>query len=269
MAQKLPATLEERIQAFYRQIKGETEINKFGVVGNMDETPLYFDVVPGMVLNKKGKQSLVVVPQEIKSDIWLLSLDSVVLLALAIFKGKKHPKIHEVGVFIRVQEKAREDETMMMEWIDLVIWEQATEGRRALLILDSLSAHITMAIKQKLKEINTVPVVIPGGCTSKVQPLDMNLNKPFIATGLAISLSSLPIFRPRSWNLLKKRMLLAGFRLPQRSCKINQTLLYDLLRLQLYPDSADELDNPFNDTETLMSDCDYNVSFMYYIILIL
>ena len=60
MAQELPATLKEWIQAFYRQIKRVAEINKLEVVGNMDETPLYFDVVPGRVLDKKGKRSVVV-----------------------------------------------------------------------------------------------------------------------------------------------------------------------------------------------------------------
>ena len=67
---------------------------------------------------------------------------------------------------------------MLLEWIDLV-WEPATEGQRAMLVLDSFSAHITPAVKQKLKSINTVPLVIPGGCTSKIQPLDVSLNKPF------------------------------------------------------------------------------------------
>lgn len=53
--------------------------------------------------------------------------DGVVLPAHAIFKGKKRPKFHEVGVFIRAQEKAWTDKTMMLEWIDLV-WEPDTEG---------------------------------------------------------------------------------------------------------------------------------------------
>ena len=41
MAQELSAMLEERIQAFHRQIKRVAEINKFEIVGNMDETPLF------------------------------------------------------------------------------------------------------------------------------------------------------------------------------------------------------------------------------------
>ena len=57
MAQELPATLEEWIQAFYCQIMRVAGINKFEVVGNIDETPVYFDVVPGRVLYKKGKRS--------------------------------------------------------------------------------------------------------------------------------------------------------------------------------------------------------------------
>ena len=101
-----------------------------------------------------------------------------VLPALAIFKGKKQPEFREVGVFIRAQHKAWMDEAMMLEWIELV-WEPATEGCRAMLVLDSFSAHITHAVKQKLKDINTVPLVIPGGCTGKIQPLDVSLNKPF------------------------------------------------------------------------------------------
>ena len=75
--------------------------------------------------------------------------------------------------------------TMTLEQIDLV-WEPAT-GHRALLILDSFLAYITVAIKQKLK-INTVPMVIPGGCTSKVQLLDVSLNKPSNPLGAAVIL---------------------------------------------------------------------------------
>lgn len=93
MAQELPATLEERIHAFHHQIKGLAEINNSDVVGNMDETPLYFDVVPGRVLDKKGKKSVVVrttgnAKRHLTVVLTVLAYGEV-LPALAIFKGKK------------------------------------------------------------------------------------------------------------------------------------------------------------------------------------
>ena len=95
---------------------------------------------------------------------------------LVIFKGNCPLDIQE-GFFIRVQEKAWMDESLLLEWIELV-WEPATESQRAYWIR-SMHMHLTPAVKRKLKDINTVPVVIPGGCTSKVQPLDVSLNKTF------------------------------------------------------------------------------------------
>ena len=71
-------------------------------------------------------------------------------------------------------------ENLMSHWIDLV-WEPATERKHALPILDFFSAHITNDVKKRLKKINTVPITIPEGCTSKIQPLDVCLNKPFKA----------------------------------------------------------------------------------------
>ena len=131
MAQELPATLEERIQAFHCQIKRLVENNKFEVVGNMDETPLYFDVVPRRVLDKKGKKIVIErttgnVKRHLTVVLTVLACGEV-LPALAILKGKKQPKFSEVGVFIRAPAKAWMDEEMMLEWIDLV-WEPATEG---------------------------------------------------------------------------------------------------------------------------------------------
>lgn len=69
----------------------------------------------------------------------------------------------------------REDEDLMLELIKLV-WEPATEGKHTLPVLDSFSAHVKLS--KRPKEINTVPIIIPGGCTSKIQPLNVSL-KPF------------------------------------------------------------------------------------------
>ena len=184
MAQELPVTLEERIKAFRTQLGHLKEINKFEMIGNMDETPLYFDVVPNRIIDKKGKKSITVRTTGSEKRHLTVTLcvthEGEVLPGLVIFKGKRPLDITVVDVFIRTQSKAWMDEGMMLQWIDLV-WEPATEGKRALLVLDSFSAHVTNAVKKRLKEINTVPLVIPGGCTSKLQPLDVCINKPFKA----------------------------------------------------------------------------------------
>lgn len=95
-----------------------------------------------------------------------MTTEGEVLPGLVIIKGKRPLNIRENDVFVRVQENAWMNESLMLEWIDLV-WEPATEGQRALLGLDIhvFVAHFTPAVKQKFKEINTVPLAIPGGCT--------------------------------------------------------------------------------------------------------
>ena len=149
----------------------------------MDETPLYLDVIPNCILDRRGKKSIIVhITGSEKRHLTVtlsVTFEGDVLPAL-VFKGKRPLDIRAQDVFVCTQEKAWMDEDMMLEWIDLV-WEPATEGKRALLVLDSFSAHITNDRKKRLKQINTVPLVIPGGCTSKIQPLDVCLNKPFKA----------------------------------------------------------------------------------------
>ena len=60
MAQKLPTTLEERIAAFHGQIRRLKEINNFHAIGNMDESPLFFDVIPNRVVASKGTKRVIV-----------------------------------------------------------------------------------------------------------------------------------------------------------------------------------------------------------------
>ncbi len=133
-------TLEERIKAFQMQLVRLKEINRFEVIGDMDETPLYFDIVPNRVIDKKGKKSIIVRTTGSEKRHLTVTLcvthDGDVLPALVIFKGKTPLDITAVNVFICTQSKA-----WMLHWIDLV-WEPATESKRALLVLDSFSAHI-------------------------------------------------------------------------------------------------------------------------------
>ena len=78
------------------------------------------------------------------------------------------------------------DEDLMKRWIK-EIWakhvkkicdEEQTESE-SILCLDSFSAHTSEAVATEFERQKVHTVVIPGGCTSILQPLDVSLNKPF------------------------------------------------------------------------------------------
>ena len=52
-------------------------------------------------------------------------------------------------------------------------------GPGSLLVWDSFRGHLTDAVSEELEKLHIHLVVIPVGCTSKDQPLDVSLNKPF------------------------------------------------------------------------------------------
>ena len=48
-----------------------------------------------------------------------------------------------------------------------------------MLVWDSFRVHLSKPVRSTLRSINTECVVIPGGMTSMLQPLDVSINKPF------------------------------------------------------------------------------------------
>ena len=68
----------------------------------------------------------------------------------------------------------------MLLWIKEV-WLPYTKDRHSLLVLDSFKAHLTDPVKVAFANANTTIYVIPGVCTSILQPLAISLNKPFKA----------------------------------------------------------------------------------------
>lgn len=75
-------------------------------------------------------------------------------------------------------DKAWMDTNLMQLWVKK-IWLQYTTGKESLLVLDRFQAHMVDEVNSSLLEGNSITCLIPGGCTSVLQPLDVSLNKPF------------------------------------------------------------------------------------------
>jgi hypothetical protein len=85
------------------------------------------------------------------------------------------------GVIIRANRDGWMNESEMIWWIENVWTRRAGRGAnpRSLLVLDSFTAHKTTAVKNRFREKHTDIAIIPGGLTSRLQPLDVSLNKSF------------------------------------------------------------------------------------------
>ena len=79
-----------------------------------------------------------------------------------------------------LQENAWMDETSMLQWI-LQVWNPIATNQNGvkILLLDEVTAHMTTLVRQAFAVTNTIVEYIPGGYTSKLQTMDVGINKPF------------------------------------------------------------------------------------------
>ena len=187
MSQTLPKDIEEKIGTFCQQIRHVRENSDFpyALIANMDETPIYLDIVPSKTVDRKGKKSIRVrttnsEKRHITATLCCTAAGTY-LPPFVVFKGKTSRPLRKVtipkGVIATTQQKAWMDEPRTLMWIAKV-WKPYIAGRPALLTLDTFSAHLTEAVKDAFDQCKTTLVVIPGGCTPVLQPLDISLNKP-------------------------------------------------------------------------------------------
>ena len=184
---KLPCDLEVRLAAFYKHLKElrvSKELDEDVLILNMDEVPMVFDTVPSTTLHKRGEKGV-----QVKNTGWekkyftaVLAINAagMFLPTMTIFKGRQEPEDLQVksGWIVCCNENAWMREELMIRWVKEIL-RPYTQSRPALLVMDSLAAHITSNVRAELEKINTYPAIIPGGCTRKAQPLEVVINKPF------------------------------------------------------------------------------------------
>jgi len=148
LSQKLPSDLEEKMSAFHNFVRRQRDSYEFedNLIINMDETPVYFDIVPGKTVDQVGTKSVRVrtTGSEKRHITVVLSVAASgdVLAPMIIFKGKRELKLKSPkGWIIAVQQKAWMDEHLMLRWVK-EIYRQYTEKKQSLCVLDSFRVHI-------------------------------------------------------------------------------------------------------------------------------
>jgi hypothetical protein len=180
--------------AYIKQIISRYGIS-LGNVVNGDETNCDWAVSPKKTLNKKGAKTCEAnaCSSSGRSTVLLcVSAAGVKLEPFVIYTGSKKGTIakkelrnsvsngYPLHMHYTTQKSAWMDEETMLEWIE-VVWKPFTDMRPGLflLILDEARAHLTEKVSKRLSELRTIYEIIPGGYTSKLQVLDVGINRPF------------------------------------------------------------------------------------------
>ena len=185
IAQRLPADLEVKVSSFREFVlksRADDEYD-FRDMINMDETPMYFDLISKRTTDKVGSRSDVILSTGSEkrhvTAVLAVSAAGDVLPPMIIFNGVGKLELNvPKGWVVTVQPEALMDETVMVQWVKEILLP-FTKKNRSMCILDSFHGHLTTKVEDALRRGNSVMGVIPTGCTSKLQPLDVSLSKPF------------------------------------------------------------------------------------------
>ncbi|CAI6000251.1 unnamed protein product [Closterium sp. NIES-65] len=89
-------------------------------------------------------------------------------------------------IVVQAQDNGWMDESAVQTWLSKEVLphlnpQRGQNARRARLVLDSYRGHITQTMLQSYRTHSITPAVIPAGCTSQIQPLDVSINRCFKA----------------------------------------------------------------------------------------
>ena len=158
-------------------------------IANMDETPVWLEMPGKSTFASKGESEVRVTSTGHEKQKLTVTLgayaDGTKMSPLVHLPGVRPLAKHDIpsGIIVYMcgaGQKSWADETSIKFWLQK-LWGM-NNRRRRLLVWDAFRGHITSSVKEVVKSLyNTDMCVIPGGCTSKLQPADVSWNRPFKA----------------------------------------------------------------------------------------
>jgi hypothetical protein len=193
--QRKPEEVTEQAEnwmLYARPIVSGPNVEKKFII-NMDQTPVPFNLAPKRTLEKINSTTVGIRRSGNSTTRATAALavcaDGTKLKPFVIFKGTPNGRIardelHTYPSSERIafccQQNAWMDDGQMLKWIEKVLkpfLEQKPPETEV--VLDMYKVHISESTTAALAAIGVTAHIIPGGCTSLVQPVDVGINKPF------------------------------------------------------------------------------------------
>jgi hypothetical protein len=186
------------IEDWTKYIKQQMKIYSIPLrnVANFDETNVNYDMPSRRCLSRAGKRTINIKTATSSQRCTAMlgcAGDGKKFAPYIIFKAKPGGLVQrrelstleaypKEGMFYSVQANAWMDEPGMMDWLEKVWFpfsNHKDRGGFCLLILDEFKGHMVSRVVQACARNNTILEFVPPGYTSKLQVMDVGLNRPF------------------------------------------------------------------------------------------
>ena len=179
---------------------GSSELPVLGVfrlcdIANIDQTSCAFEFLEGKTYHIQGEKTIWVKSTGSGLDKRQMTVQLTIFAdgigrvkPLIVFRGKglritaTEKALWSNKVDVVFQENACMDENIFLWWMENA-WKLCRSSifdkSPKLLTLDMYKGQNTEVVQNAWQKYRTTPVVIPAGCTSLIQPLDVSVNKSF------------------------------------------------------------------------------------------
>ena len=190
-SQKVSADYADQIMQFRKTIIAVRKAKKIEPphIVNMDQTMCRFDMAPARTNNVRGEKTIRIKTTRTEKKGFTVALaaaaDGATLPAIIIFKERGGVLGERVRRSLRVPSNVRLRSSTngwmtATEYQNWLLHVYGKQRERRFLVVDCYKPHkAEESIKMAKERCNANVVIVPGGCTSIIQPMDKCINKPF------------------------------------------------------------------------------------------
>ncbi|NXG61253.1 POGZ protein, partial [Hemiprocne comata] len=182
VAHPLPKDVEDNASCFIEFVQRQihTQDLPLSMIAAIDEISLFLDVEVLSSDDRKENALQTVGNGEPWCDVVLTILaDGSVLPTLVFYRGHvQQPANVPESIMLEAKENGYSDDEVMELWASRV-WQKHTEcqNSKGMLVLDCHRTHLSEEVLSLLSASSTLPAVVPAGCSSKIQPLDVCIKR--------------------------------------------------------------------------------------------
>uniref|UniRef100_A0A670ZDT8 Pogo transposable element derived with ZNF domain n=1 Tax=Pseudonaja textilis TaxID=8673 RepID=A0A670ZDT8_PSETE len=182
VAHPLPKEVAENAGCFIEFVQGQihTQDLPLSMIAAIDEISLFLDAEVLCSDDRKENALQTVGTGEPWCDVVLAILaDGSVLPTMVFYRGRlEQPANVPETILLEAKENGFSDDEVLELWSSKV-WQKHLEphSSKSMLVLDCHRTHLSEKVLSLLSSSSTLPAVVPSGCSSKIQPLDVCIKR--------------------------------------------------------------------------------------------